>query len=369
MPIFMDRHDVPGATAADVAHAHQEDVKIQDHYHCKAITYWFDELRGTAFCLVEAPDAKAVQNMHDSAHGLIPHHILQVESGAVEAFLGRIQDPVSAANAEGTEIKESALRCILCIDTGGRTRLDRVADHVLHRAQAKKRICEILALHGGRVVAYPGSKTMASFPSVSEAVTCATEIQRGFSVDHAGTDGGWKPRIGLSVGAPVTADADLFGDAIRNASMLSDYAAEGEALLAPSVQEHFGDEVLLEKGADMRVLSEDEQRFLVHLTDLAAQVWNEAQWKVADYGKMLGLSKSQLYRKTIALAGCSPSTFIQEYRLARAASSIERREGTMSEIAFASGFSSLSYFSKCFKKHFGVLPSRYASLVSHTTDV
>jgi AraC-like DNA-binding protein len=365
----MDRHDVPGATAADVARAHQQDLKIQDRFSCRAITYWFDEKRGTAFCLIDAPDAQAVQDMHDCAHGLIPHRILQVESAEVEAFLGRIQDPVTAANAGGMEIRESALRCILCVDTGSRSRLDRIADHALHLARAKARICEILGLHGGRIAESLGSKTMASFTSVLEAVTCTAEIQQCFSVDHARTGAGWKPRIGISVGAPVTADADLFGDAIRNASMLSDYAAEGEALLAPSVREHFEGDVMPGKGADIRALSEDEQRFLVQLTDLATRVWNEAQWKVADYGKMLGLSKSQLYRKTTALAGCSPGAFIHEYRLARAASSIERREGTMSEIAFASGFSSLSYFSKCFKKHFGMLPSRYAALPPRTADV
>jgi len=72
MPIFMDRHDIPGLTAMDVAEGHKQDLLIQDRYDCRALTYWFDEKRGTAFCLIEAPKKEAVERMHDEAHGLIP---------------------------------------------------------------------------------------------------------------------------------------------------------------------------------------------------------------------------------------------------------------------------------------------------------
>ena len=67
MPIYMDRHDL-AVTAEDVAEAHRQDVKIQDKYNCKGLTYWFDEKRGSAFCLVEAPNKDCVIQMHDNAH-------------------------------------------------------------------------------------------------------------------------------------------------------------------------------------------------------------------------------------------------------------------------------------------------------------
>jgi hypothetical protein len=51
MPIFMDRHDVLGATAADIADAHRKDLEIQDQYGVRFLTYWFDQQRGTTFCL------------------------------------------------------------------------------------------------------------------------------------------------------------------------------------------------------------------------------------------------------------------------------------------------------------------------------
>ena len=101
MPIFMDRHDVSDAvTAEKIAQIHQEDLKVQEEFGCRGLTYWFDDKRRTAFCLIEAPNAEAIQKMHDKAHGQVPHSIIEVESSIVESFLGRIQDPEKARGAE-----------------------------------------------------------------------------------------------------------------------------------------------------------------------------------------------------------------------------------------------------------------------------
>src|SRR3989304_1647222 len=93
MPIYMDRHDIKGTTASEVAEAHQKDLKIQDKYGCKALTYWFDEANGTTFCLIQAPRKQAVAKMHYEAHGHVPNKIIEVDPEAVKAFLGRIEDP------------------------------------------------------------------------------------------------------------------------------------------------------------------------------------------------------------------------------------------------------------------------------------
>ena len=60
MPLFLDRHDIPGVTAVDLAIAHARDVQIEKQYGVRYITYWFDPSRGTAFCLAEGPDAIAL---------------------------------------------------------------------------------------------------------------------------------------------------------------------------------------------------------------------------------------------------------------------------------------------------------------------
>jgi signal transduction histidine kinase/DNA-binding response OmpR family regulator len=75
----------------------------------------------------------------------------------------------------------------------------------------------------------------------------------------------------------------------------------------------------------------------------------------------VGMSRSQLHRKLIALTDQSATDFIRSYRLNLAREKIENHTGTISEIAYEVGFNSPSYFSKAFKDKFGVSPSEYES--------
>src|SRR5208337_4832869 len=91
MPIFMDRHDLRGAKAEDVAAAHRRDVDIQDRHGVKYMAYWFDQERGAAFCLVHAPDAATAELVHREAHGEIANPLFR-------SILPRLR-PFSAASA------------------------------------------------------------------------------------------------------------------------------------------------------------------------------------------------------------------------------------------------------------------------------
>jgi hypothetical protein len=83
MPLFMDVHNqLPeGATAKDVAAAHQADLETQDKYNVHYMNYWVDEKAGKVFCLVDAPDAETAHTVHKEAHGLVADEIYPVEQG------------------------------------------------------------------------------------------------------------------------------------------------------------------------------------------------------------------------------------------------------------------------------------------------
>src|SRR5262249_7757408 len=122
MPIFMDRHDMRGVTAENVAEAHRRDLEIQDKYGVKYMTYWYDQARGTGFCLVEAPNAATAAQCHREAHGMIPSDIIPVDLAAVEAFLGRIGDPRLTAHAHSSDM-DPGLRGVLVTDIVGSTEM------------------------------------------------------------------------------------------------------------------------------------------------------------------------------------------------------------------------------------------------------
>ena len=92
MPFYMDRHYVEGATAHAVAVAHTATLAGQDKYRVRFLTYWFDDVRSTAFCLVDSPDKETVRQAHYEWHGLVLHEIIEVDPAVVEAFLGRVAD-------------------------------------------------------------------------------------------------------------------------------------------------------------------------------------------------------------------------------------------------------------------------------------
>ena len=84
MPLFMDVHEkLPaGATAKDVAGAHEADVKTQGKYGVKYLRYWVDEKAGKVFCLADAPSAEAAVRVHKEAHGLVADQIYPVVEGS-----------------------------------------------------------------------------------------------------------------------------------------------------------------------------------------------------------------------------------------------------------------------------------------------
>lgn len=83
MPLFMDVHQkLPeGATANDVAGAHEADLRVQERFGVNYINYWVDEKSGKVFCLVDAPDAEAATACHREAHGLTADEIYEVVQG------------------------------------------------------------------------------------------------------------------------------------------------------------------------------------------------------------------------------------------------------------------------------------------------
>ncbi len=82
MPTYLDIHDLPGVKAADVAGAHEADLRVGPQYGVDYKHFWVDEEAGKVFCLVDAPDREAATRVHREAHGLEAHTLHEVTEGA-----------------------------------------------------------------------------------------------------------------------------------------------------------------------------------------------------------------------------------------------------------------------------------------------
>ena len=82
-------------------------------------------------------------------------------------------------------------------------------------------------------------------------------------------------------------------------------------------------------------------------------------FSIDELSREVGYSNMHFYRKIKALAGQPPSQFVRTIRLKRAAELLAKNSDNVSQIAYSVGFSSLSYFNKCFKEQFGVTPGKF----------
>lgn len=238
MPIIMDRHDIKDSTAEDVAVAHQKDLKIQSEYNCKALTYWFDEQRGTAFCLFDAPSAESVKELHSAAHGLVPSDVIEVELSEVVAFLGRVSNPEPTGEAP---IRDPAFRALLftdVVDSTGITRRlgDDAAANVFQSHNTIIR--EALLANEGSEIDNAGDGFLSSFRSAESAVKCAIAIQRGLqALDKSKLGVSIEVRVGIGAGEPVAVGPKLFGTVVNQTARICSHAKPGQILVSKAVRD------------------------------------------------------------------------------------------------------------------------------------
>ena len=102
-----------------------------------------------------------------------------------------------------------------------------------------------------------------------------------------------------------------------------------------------------------------DEKFLQKVIKIVNEQYSDPEFNTKVFSMTIGHSRVQLHRKIKALTGQSTGDFIRTYRLTRAAEFIKKESGNIAEIAYDVGFNSPSYFSECFKNHFGKLPSEF----------
>ena len=107
-------------------------------------------------------------------------------------------------------------------------------------------------------------------------------------------------------------------------------------------------------------ISQEDALFLKKLDLLLSEQLHIVNMSTSDVASMLNMSLSTFSRKLKKASGKVPNQYIRTFRLERARQMMHVGYGNLSEIAAASGFSSLSYFSTCYKEHFGVSPSDHS---------
>ena len=278
MPLYMDIHKVPGATANDLAQAHAADMQVQEGLGVCCVKYWFNESSGKVFCLIDAPSAEAANEVHARSHGLLAEKIIEVDPEMAEGLLGdgevNMAGAVMMPNAK--EGRDTGLRSVMFTDIVGSTavtqrlgdaaglRLVNLHDEVVRAA---------LAANGGREVKHTGDGIMSSFLSAAAAVRCAAQIQRELARRRAGNgadEHSVRVRIGAAAGEPVEQRHDLFGTTVQLAARLCAHAQPDQVLVSGDLFELCSGEGLDFDDAGHAHLKGFEQPVRVHAVRLSA---------------------------------------------------------------------------------------------------
>lgn len=102
-----------------------------------------------------------------------------------------------------------------------------------------------------------------------------------------------------------------------------------------------------------------DKSFVKKFRQLLHDNYTESELNVEELGREMGLSRSQLYRKIKALTNYSPNELLRMVRLQKSLELINTSELSVSEIAYRVGFTSPSYFAKCFKDYYDKSPTDY----------
>lgn len=121
------------------------------------------------------------------------------------------------------------------------------------------------------------------------------------------------------------------------------------------LREKFRGQIILKPG-EITGSSIDET-FLNRLMKIVEENMGDELFGVERLSDKMGMSRSQLHRKLNALTGKGPNQLIRSFRLNRAHDLLRVNASTPAEVAYTVGFSSPSYFSKCFREQFGYTPS------------
>ena len=125
------------------------------------------------------------------------------------------------------------------------------------------------------------------------------------------------------------------------------------------LREHFLQEGIF--SLDSKDITSIDRKFFERAIKIINEHLSDLSFGVESFASELSIGRTTLYKKLIAIVGEPPSDFIKRIRLSKANELIKIKSGNISEIALEVGFNNPAYFSECFKKQFGVTPSKYQS--------
>jgi AraC-like DNA-binding protein len=354
MPLYMDIHtvDSDSFSVEDVVKAHMQDLAVEKKFGVTQRKYWVNEKNKTIFCLMEGPNKDSCNAVHKESHGLTACNIIEVSDDEYHLFLGiGEKNEVDLAHKLSGEIDEG-YRTILLLnhfDFTGRY------DHLIKKELA------LIEENKGTVILEPNEDIMISFVSATNAIQCAQSLAELLN----NSEDNFEFRIGLVTGSPVDEEGTkIFEETKKNVNQLCLIGLNGSILLDETTKLISSKEgsTYNFNSEEFKILKTEDFKFLNSLILIVNKNLFDTNFNSEKLNTALGLSKSQAYRNIKALTGLATNELIQELKLRYALRALKNNDKTVAEIGYGHGFNSPTYFSRVFRKRFGLSPTSYTKL-------
>jgi len=353
MPLYMDIHTVESDdfSVEDVVTAHMKDLAVQEKFGVIQIKYWVDSDNKKIFCLMEGPNKEACNKVHLESHGDTACNIIEVSDDEYNLFLSRGKNKNDLAYTISNEV-DPGYRTFLLIDTN---------DFSGKYKHYTNQIYKLLEQYGGINIAQASKGILSYFVVAANAVKCSITINKLLkSIPDT-----YEYRLTLVTGSPVDEEGNnLFEETKHKINIIGNISLNGKiymdnitkSILAkePNAPKINSKTFKIVEASDLLLL---EKMFTILKIQLYKPDFNLEKLNTA-----LGLSKAQSYRKIKSITGLSPNKFIQELRLQQSLISLKLHAKTIAEIAYDIGFNSPTYFTRVFRKRFGILPTSFIKL-------
>ncbi len=208
----------------------------------------------------------------------------------------------------------------------------------------------------GKILVNNDNMYIVKFKSVTNTILCAIKIQDNFKYITPKFDTSIRQlKIGVASGKK-----DNLNSIIKVATRICEVVKDQIVVTSEvrKLYEKVNKNSFINK-EHIKTLKPENEVFINKIMDFAETIWTNNDFNVNEFSKNLDLSEVQVYRKLKLLTGKTPSRFLRDFRLNKALILLHQKQANITEIAEKSGFNSLTYFTKCFKSKFGILPSKY----------
>ncbi|HET9430846.1 MAG TPA: nickel-binding protein [Chitinophagaceae bacterium] len=363
MPLFMDLHKVDHSAVEEVKDEPLSREAVQNKYGVKYHQVWVNQESGTVFCLMEGPDKATCEAANFEAYGNISCTITEVENGFNKnwSFEKKSPSPTpdtapSPAFNYSNILVASFHNPAICGSAHNST--------LMIPKWVKNIVSGKIMENGGTEIDWESDdNSIALFQDPKQALACAFHIREVVMA----SDSFRKEiivRIGLCAVQPITGNTNFVQDGIRLARCLGCIAEENQVVISSLVNKQCKDPGQMTGWEFTRSLNPGEEKFLTDLVRVTEDRLSDSQFTLNKLCREICVSRPQLYRKISALTGHSPHHFIKDFRMGKALELLKRRSCNIAEISFELGFSTPSYFTKCFSERFGCTPSEFSKALS-----